>query len=145
MTDSHRSPTPVRAGRSERWLPLAWMALIAGGVTLFAVGLGHLVPPCGFKLLTGLYCPGCGSGRVARALLALDPAAAWRANPAVLVALPFTAYALVRETLHAWAVVELPWPKTRGSAWIWTLLAVIVAFWVARNIPGWPFELLAPR
>jgi hypothetical protein len=27
---------------------------------------------------------------------------------------------------------------------IWTLLATIIAFWILRNLPWYPFSLLAP-
>lgn len=132
------------ASRSERWLPLAGIALLLGGVTLFAAGLGRFIPPCAFREITGAWCPGCGSGRVARALLDLDVAAAWRANPLALLVLPALGYALVRETLLAWGVAA--WPAPRSRAWVgWTILAVTVSFWVLRNIPLWPFSLLAPR
>lgn len=129
---------------SERWLPVATAALLLGGLALFAAGLERLVPPCPLHATTGILCPGCGSGRVARALLAGDLTAAWRANPLVVLALPALAYGLVREALQAWGVARLPAP--RMAAWAgWAVLALIVAFWVARNIPAWPFELLAPR
>jgi hypothetical protein len=36
-------------------------------------------------------------------------------------------------------------PKSRGSRllghWPWALLALILAFWVLRNLPGWPHAL----
>lgn len=129
---------------SERWLPVAGIALLLGGVVLFAAGLGRFVPPCVFREMTGAWCPGCGSGRVARALLDFDVASAWRANPLVVLTLPAMAYALARETLLAWGVAA--WPAPRNRAWVgWTVLAVTVAFWVLRNVPSWPFSLLAPR
>ncbi len=28
--------------------------------------------------------------------------------------------------------------------WIWMLLGVIVLFWVLRNVPAYPFTVLAP-
>lgn len=144
MASSRTASGLVPAGRSERWLPVAGIALLLGGVALFAAGLDRLIPPCAFRELTGALCPGCGSGRVARALLGLDVAAAWRANPLALLALPALGYALVRETLLAWGVAE--WPAPRNRAWVgWTVLAVTVAFWLLRNIPSWPFSLLAPR
>lgn len=140
-----RTAAGLAAGtESERWLPLAGISLLLGGVTLFAMGLGRFIPPCAFREITGALCPGCGSGRVARALLDLDVASAWRANPLALLALPALGYALVRETLLAWGVAA--WPAPRSRAWVgWAVLFVTVAFWVLRNIPSWPFSLLAPR
>ncbi len=144
MTDSNSTEPPRRAGPAERWLPIAGAFAVLLVLALFAVGRQDLVPPCPFRSLTGLYCAGCGSGRVARALLGLDFAAAWRANPVVLLATPLMAYGLLREGLSAWGVANLPWPKMRPW-WTWALLAGIVGFWILRNIPVWPLTLLAPQ
>lgn len=134
----------TRARAAERWLPVAGIALVAVGVGLFATGLGHLVPPCPLRALTGVLCPGCGSGRVARALLAGDVALAWRANPLAMLALPPTLYALTRDALEGWGVARLPWPRT--PTWSgWVVLGMVLAFWVLRNVPVWPLSLLAPR
>ena len=52
---------------------------------IFVVGRGLYCP---FWKFTGLLCPGCGVTRMCLALLRLDLAGAWRANPALLLALP---------------------------------------------------------
>lgn len=134
---------PPRTDATERWLPVAYaLALLGGGaIVLWA---GNLAPPCVFRRLSGLYCPGCGSGRVLRALASLDLAAAWRANPLVVLALPPVLYGLVRDGLMAWGVAELPWPARARRATV-AVLVMVMAFWVLRNIPMWPFSLLAPR
>lgn len=44
---------------------------------------------CVFYKLTGLYCPGCGSGRASAALLHLDFAAAFKHNLLYVLLLPF--------------------------------------------------------
>ena len=44
--------------------------------------------PCPFHALTGLECPGCGVTRMCLALLRLDFAAAWAANPGLLLLSP---------------------------------------------------------
>lgn len=129
---------------AERWLPVAWVTALAVGVTLIALGLERFIAPCLFREVTGFYCPGCGSGRVVRALLGFDVAAAWRANPLALVALPPAGYALVREALGAWRIAELPWPRL-GKGWAWAVLGVVLGFWLLRNVAIWPFVLLAPR
>lgn len=49
------------------------------------------MPKCAFKALTGFDCPGCGSQRMLHALLHLDLAAAWKANPFILCAAPVLA------------------------------------------------------
>ena len=44
--------------------------------------------PCPFHALTGLECPGCGVTRMCLALLRLDFAGAWAANPGLLLLSP---------------------------------------------------------
>lgn len=135
---------PGRASASDRWLPIVGAVVLVAGGSLIVLGLDRFVVPCMFRELTGLLCPGCGSGRVLRALARADVAAAWRANPLVVLALPPTLYGLVREIASAWGIAELPWPNI-DRRWVWVLFWAIIAFWVLRNVPEWPFTLLAPR
>lgn len=46
------------------------------------------IPKCPFYMLTGLYCPGCGSQRALHALLHADITGAWRYNPAMIISIP---------------------------------------------------------
>ena len=98
---------------------------------------------CLFRELTGLYCPGCGSGRAAIALLRGHPLEAMGYNPLLfLLGLPcgvlllweylrfvFPGLALKKPVLPAWA----------GR----TALVLILSFWLLRNLPG--FAFLAPN
>ena len=76
-----------------------------GGALLLSAGLGYalwvrltgLALPCPFRAATGLLCPGCGATRLCLALLRGDFAAAWRANPVLLLLLPVLA------ALAAWS------------------------------------------
>jgi len=99
-------------------------------------------PPCPFHALTGLYCPGCGSARVLHDLAHGHLLDACGHNILIVALAPF---------LLAWAVISLwrglrhnqpPLRAPLGAARI--LLVVIVAFWIASNLPWWPFTLLAP-
>lgn len=90
-------------------------------------------PPCPFHSLTGLYCPGCGSLRALHLLLHGQIAGAFRMNPLLLFSLPVIAAAYLRR----------PWTY---QTWLpWTMVTVVVLYGVARNIPAWPFLLLAPQ
>jgi len=96
---------------------------------------GHY-PGCPFLLVSGLYCPGCGSLRAVHDLLHADLAGALARNPLAVAAVPFLVYALVA----AWAAAlgrRPPSLTTVPAPVIWGLLVVVVAFGVLRNVPGW--------
>lgn len=102
-----------------------------------------LFPPCPFLWLTGFYCPGCGSLRAFHQLLHGNLRAAFAFNPFAVLAFPFLAYGsaswvsfLVRGKYLA--QVFLP-------GWvIWALCFTVVLFGIFRNLPVYPFNLLAP-
>lgn len=87
---------------------------------------------CMLRRLTGYDCPGCGTQRALHALLHGHPAEAWRYNPAALPAIALAA-------LYA-AVEMLPGRMPRlerllmRPAFIYTLAAAIVAWWILRNV-----------
>lgn len=106
-------------------------------------GQSSLLPPCLFHELTGLYCPGCGSLRALHELVHGNLAAAIKLNPLAIAALPFLAYSWISYGVRTWT--KKPAARRQANAyWIWLLLAAIIAFWVARNIPLYPFTLLSP-
>ena len=91
-------------------------------------------PTCPFLSLTGLYCPGCGSLRALHELANLDILASLGMN----VLTPLAVVYLVA-TWVAWTVRSATGrPRTRLAppAALWALLAAIVVFAVARNLPA---------
>lgn len=125
------------------------LLLISGAI--FAVVLvlffldpaeGSFYPPCPFHALTGLHCPGCGSLRAIHQLLHRNLAAAFGLNPLMVLSLPFLGYCLISPRVAAAA------KRTKAGIipafWIWLILLVIVLYWVLRNLPFYPFTLLAP-
>ena len=91
-------------------------------------------PTCPFLAVTGLYCPGCGSLRALHELANLDLPAALGMN--VLAPL---AVAYLLATWTAWTFRSATGrPRTRLAppAVLWALLALIVVFTVARNVPA---------
>jgi hypothetical protein len=92
----------------------------------------QLFPPCPFHWVTGLYCPGCGSLRALHALLHGQMLTAFRMNPLMLLSMPVLGLLVLR-------------PTTASRPWVaWTAFAVLLGYGIVRNIPGWPFHLLAP-
>ena len=90
-------------------LPLRAM-LIAGAALLvvlvvvvyfvFDPASSALFPKCGFLMLTGYKCPGCGMQRMVHALLHGDVVAAFRYNAYLMLVLPLVAVVLVLECLR---------------------------------------------
>jgi len=126
------------------------LAIVAGGVGTagfllfnFNPALAPFYPPCPFHLLSGLYCPGCGSLRACHKLLHGNLRGAFGLNPLLVVALPFIAYSFISHASVALGKRPLPAPFIR-PVWIWLLFWLIMAFWVLRNLPYYPFSLLAP-
>jgi hypothetical protein len=113
---------------------LGALSAIAAAV-VFAVDPERVsvLPPCPLHRYTGLWCPGCGTTRALHQLLHGNVAAAFQFNPLAISLLPVIGYLFVRREEDALKPV-----------WIWTLLSVVVAFGVLRNIPVYPFTLLAP-
>ena len=104
---------------------------------LFAINpaTSGLFPKCPFLMLTGLKCPGCGSQRAIHCLLHLDIAGAFAYNALLVAALPAVALLVYCETVRTrkprlYATVN----NTRTT---WGAFAVVVAWWVVRNVTGW--------
>lgn len=133
---------------SGRWAFLLAVTLLLGvaAVWLFQAGpgLGGYSPGCLMRKATGLHCPGCGMTRASHALLHGDFAAAFRFNPLGIVLFP-VALAISGLEAVAWARRK-PWPVrlSPGPRGAWALVIAIGAFWLLRNLPWWPFTLLAP-
>jgi len=127
-----------------------WMLMAATPVAAFGIWLllrydpnmaGNPFPPCMFRAITGFYCPGCGLTRALHALVHLDIGRAFRMNPAVMTGLALVPGLVAWK--HGWRsrwfapVVAV---MSRPKFW----LVFIPVYWVARNLPWFPFTLLAP-
>ena len=92
-------------------------------------------PKCPFFWATGLKCPGCGSQRALHQLLHLDIGAAFRYNACLVAFIPVLLY------LAAAALLRDRYPKlyraSHHPAFSWTLLGIILLWWILRNIFGW--------
>ena len=97
---------------------------------------------CWFYELTGLYCPGCGSGRAALALLHGHAREALSHNALLFVLGVPCGVILVWEYLR-FVFPGLKLKKIELPVWAARLApGMILLFWIFRNIPG--FAFLAP-
>jgi Protein of unknown function (DUF2752) len=100
---------------------------------------GHY-PLCPFRYLTGYACPGCGSLRAVHDLATGQPLAALHRNPLTVAAVPFV--------VVMWFLWLRRSATGRGRRWaapawlLWSLLGLVIGFWVLRNMPG--FAVLGP-
>src|SRR2546426_3538794 len=100
-------------------------------------------PVCPFHLLTGLQCPGCGSLRALHALTHGRVMDSLHMNALLVLTLPYLGFVAARGVARALRAE----PRREffvSARWIWAYLAVAVAFWILRNVPSYPFTLLAP-
>ena len=97
---------------------------------------------CVFYELTGLYCPGCGSGRAVKALLHGELARAFSYNCMLfLLGIP-AACVFLREYLRL-LFPRLGLRPVFLPGWLQYLCVfLLAAYWVLRNIPA--FSFLAP-
>ena len=144
--DIEKTPTlPARRFWSWRALALIALACVACGLAvIYRAGPTPPAwyPPCPLHATTGLLCPGCGSARTLHALAHGNLAAACGHNILIVIVAPFL---LVWAMLSLWRGLRRNLPPIEaplGLAHI-TLVAVVV-FMLARNLPWWPFTLLAP-
>ncbi len=118
---------------------------------LAVLGLGFLVviyayydpetnpifPKCPLRELTGYKCPGCGSQRAIHDLMHLDFSSAFQHNMLLVISIPYIVVGAVFD------LIKYPSPRLAlwrqrlfGTKAILTVLFLIIAFWIGRNIWG---------
>ena len=120
------------------------LALGLGAVFYFLDPAQYPFPRCPFHLLTGLYCPGCGSQRATHALLHGQVVRAAGLNLLAVAALPLLALGAI-DALRAGltgvprraALLYRPWLA-------WLTAGSTLAFAILRNLPGALGTWLAP-
>ncbi len=101
-------------------------------------------PGCLFHRFTGLDCPGCGMTRAAHASLHGRFGEAFRFNPVGMVLVSAALLGLGLELIGWMRGTALPVRFQIGRRGAWWLFGIVMVFWILRNIPIWPFTLLAP-
>lgn len=134
-----KNPTTISKISSGRIVALLGAA--AGLLALWVVyahppGESGFYPSCWWFTATGLYCPGCGGFRALHEILHGRIAAALSYNALLTIFSP-PACAWFAWTLYRGRPI-------RFDEWTGPALALAVLFAAARNIPVYPFLLLAP-
>lgn len=132
--------------RVQAW----WWALPLAAFTLAGVFLlrtydpnviGNPFPACLFNKMTGLFCPACGLTRALHALVHFDLARAIRMNAFFIFSAPLFGVLIWRlfRPLPSWLEKGM---RPFVSPWFWVV--AIPLFGILRNLPWYPFYLLAP-
>lgn len=137
---SERTGAAVRERRTLALLSLGAFALVLLVLAFVDPRTARFAPACPFHWATGLWCPGCGTGRALHALVHGDLARALRLNALSVAAIPVFLVLALRAALRPEERLPLP------PAWLQVLLCLLLAFFlVARNLPFAPFISWAPR
>lgn len=144
MTHLHTRPLPLSIPRMLLYAVVIVGLIVLGGI-LFSLdpARSNIFPLCPWYTATGTFCPGCGSQRAMHQLLHGHVFRALGYNAMLVLCLPLIGYELIRPLLQCCTKRPLFNPFRRPGA-IWLLFALIVAFWIARNLPLATFNLLAP-
>ena len=154
--------------RRRRILLRGGLLLVLGSLAAFTLFMlktfsptqYSIFPPCMAYKLTGLHCPGCGLTRATHCMLngEFRQAVAYNLFAPILVpALAFMIGSSIWRWL--WSDPQAPIsPRTltqdvtgqRRRGWLAaaggiSILVLFLGFWVLRNIPAYPFNLLAPH
>lgn len=142
---AHPHP-PVLGPATARALAVSLLVALAGISTWVLVRnplRTTVFPPCPFREITGLWCPGCGATRASYLLFHGDVAGALHFNALWVVVAPFALYAAVAFAGRAFGVRwlrALPFTPPVVVA----LMASVVGFGIVRNLPFGALDALNP-
>lgn len=105
---------------------------------------GSFFPQCPFHALTGLYCPGCGSQRALSALLHGNIMESMNDNFLAMLSLPVLVFSASVYSLNFFREKKLKQSIFYKTWFVWTVLSAVILFTILRNIPAFPFSMLAP-
>lgn len=100
-------------------------------------------PPCIFKKITNLQCPGCGSARACYHLLHGNFLIAVNYNLLVTGFLPLIALEGFSRVFKFKDQRGSKLQVIRNHVRPMLVLAIVVIFWIVRNLPFYPFNLLS--
>ncbi len=130
----------------KKTINMGLLLLIVGVAVLFFVldpSKHEIFPQCLFHSVTGGYCPGCGSQRALHSLLHFDIAGVISYNLLFLPAAFLVLYHYSHKLLNGafgWHLPHLFYFKNTP----WVILGFVILFWIVRNLPWYPFTMLAP-
>jgi hypothetical protein len=139
-------PKTTKFSVTERVFAGAGILTIGAGASLVAYfnpTTAGFFPVCPLYSLTGSHCQGCGLTRGFHALFHGDVITALHYNALLPVFAFLFAFIFISLILIVWRGRGLSWRIFPPSA-MYGFLVLAAAFFVLRNLPFYPFTLLAP-
>jgi len=100
-------------------------------------------PTCPFYSLTGFDCPGCGSQRAIYSLLHGNLIQAAKYNLLLVLSIPFLLIHFGYKLKGFLQKKDIRWNLLYRPITPKVILVIVIAFWIARNIPVTPFSYLS--
>lgn len=121
------------------------IALLALGILYFTINPNTFpyTPKCPFYSLTGFHCPGCGSQRAFHEILHGNIWTGLQHNFLILFAAIIFIYKFYISYINKSSSKKSN-NLLHHNATPWVILALVVGFWILRNLPLEPFLILAP-
>jgi hypothetical protein len=136
----------VKSSTVERVFAGAGILVVGAGafvVAYFNPTTAGFFPVCPLFKLTGILCPGCGLTRGFHALFHGDILGALHFNALLPVFAFFIGFCLLSLVLTVVRGRGLSW-RIFPPASVYGFVVLAAAFFVLRNLPFYPFTLLAP-
>lgn len=108
----------------------------------YPVNSSGFYPKCIFHSITGFDCPGCGSQRAASALIHGHFLDAVNYNLLFILFIPLLLYSAYVFIWNTFSKRKIKQQLVYSPLFIKSVLLIVIAFWVLRNIPVAPFNWL---
>lgn len=123
----------------KRLYIMGWVAIIIFIVMVVVLHVVqfdflNLVPPCGFRFVTGYYCPGCGGTRAVRALLQGRLLTSFLYHPFVLYCVVIAGVFMISNTLQLLTKNRWKIGLKYRHGYLYGGVVVIIANWILQNI-----------
>lgn len=126
-----------------------WVKLGLSGLSATLLGLLFFFNPsqhsfypfCAFHRMTGMQCPGCGGLRAVHHFLHGEVITAFRYNQLVVLAIPVVTFLLAQRWWRGPQAQNNP--RRVQACWAWLAFALLLGFWIVRNLPLEIFKLPA--